>query len=191
MLKSSIFKGRRLLWTAKVFFEKKGGIFQGAASIPEEGECNKSHNRLPGHVLILYFEGEVMVGKGSKLYSILFMKCPRCHQGAFLENHPYNLRSMNKVRDICPSCGLKYKIEPSFYYGSMYVSYAVGVAVAVAVYVLIFLLGLDLEIAGIFGAIVVALVLLMPYIGAISKSIWANFFFKYDTEVARKVRESA
>lgn len=131
-----------------------------------------------------------MVGKGSKLYSILFMKCPRCHQGRFLENHPYNLSSMNKVKDSCPSCGLKYMMEPSFYYGSMYVSYAVGVAVAMAVYVLIYISGLDLGVGGIFGVIVAALVLLMPYIGAVSKSIWANFFFKYDEAVARKVRQN-
>jgi uncharacterized protein (DUF983 family) len=145
---------------------------------------------LPGLMLILYFEDVHMAAKGSKLYSIAFMKCPRCHQGPFLESHPYNLRSMNRVRDICPRCGLKYKIEPSFYFGSMYVSYAVGVAVAVAVYVLIYLLGMDLGIAGIFGVIVGVLVVLMPYIGAVSKSIWANFFFKYDGEVARKVKQS-
>ena len=139
--------------------------------------------------LILYLEVGIMFGKGSKLYSILFLKCPRCHEGPFLQNHPYNLSSMNRVREMCPKCGLKYKIEPSFYYGSMYVSYAVGVAVAVAVYVLILIFGLELSIAGIFGAIVGALVLLMPYIGAVSKSIWANFFFKYDKAVARKVKQ--
>jgi uncharacterized protein (DUF983 family) len=145
---------------------------------------------LGGHVLILYFENAAMVGKGSKFYSILFMKCPRCHEGPFLQNHPYNLSSMNKVRETCPNCGLKYKIEPSFYYGSMYVSYGVGVAVGVAVFVLIYLLDLDLGVAGIFGVIVAALIVLMPYIGAVSKSIWANFFFKYDKEVARKARQN-
>lgn len=129
-----------------------------------------------------------MPGKGTKLYSILFLKCPRCHQGAFLKSHPYNLSSMNRVRETCPECGLKYKIEPSFYYGSMYVSYAVGVAVAVAVYVLIRIFGLELSIAAIFGTIVGVLVLLMPWIGAVSKSIWANFFFKYDREEAQKAK---
>ncbi|MFZ9004776.1 MAG: DUF983 domain-containing protein [Robiginitalea sp.] len=130
-----------------------------------------------------------MIGKGSKLYSILLLKCPRCHEGPFLYKHPYNLGSMNRVRERCPKCGLKYKIEPSFYYGSMYVSYGVGVAVAVAVYLLILIFGLDLGIGGIFGSIVTALVLLMPYIGAVSKLIWANFFFNYDNTVARKAKQ--
>jgi uncharacterized protein (DUF983 family) len=137
----------------------------------------------------LYFENANMFGKGSKLYSILFLRCPRCHEGPFLQHHPYNLGSMNKVRETCPECGLKYRIEPSFYYGSMYVSYAVGVAIAVAVYVLILIFGIELGIGGIFGAIVGVLVLLMPYIGAVSKSIWANFFFKYDRDLAGKVKK--
>ncbi len=127
-----------------------------------------------------------MFGKGSKLHSILFLKCPRCHEGKFLKAHPYNLANFNKVREKCPKCGLKYSIEPSFYYGSMYVSYGVGIAVAVAVFVLIKLFGLDLGPIEIFISIVVALVLAMPYIGAVSKSIWANFFFSYDKSIAKK-----
>ncbi|MBC2838120.1 DUF983 domain-containing protein [Robiginitalea sp. SC105] len=129
-----------------------------------------------------------MFGKGSKLYSIVFLKCPRCHQGAFLQSHPYDLASMNRVRETCPKCQLKYRIEPSFYYGSMYVSYGVGVAVAIAVFVIILLTGLELGVGGIFGVIVAVLVLLMPWIGAVSKSIWANFFFKFDREIARDVK---
>jgi uncharacterized protein (DUF983 family) len=121
-----------------------------------------------------------MISKGNKLYSIIFLKCPQCHEGEFLESHPYNLGNYNRVRETCPSCGLKYKIEPSFYYGSMYVSYAVGVAIGVAVFVLITLFGVELSVGGLFAAIVGALIMLMPWIGAVSKSIWANFFFKYN-----------
>lgn len=97
---------------------------------------------------------------------------------------------MNRVRESCPRCGLKYKIEPSFYYGSMYVSYAVGVAVAIAVYILVLLFGLQLSVAGIFATIAGALIILMPLIGAISKSIWANFFFKFDKTISNRVKRT-
>lgn len=127
-----------------------------------------------------------MIGNGSKLYSILFLKCPRCHKGDFLEAHPYKLRNFNKVKERCPHCDLKYSIEPSFYYGSMYVSYAVGIAVAVAVFVLTLLFGLELGPMPLFIAIVATLVIAMPYIAAVSKSIWANIFFKFDGEIAKK-----
>lgn len=128
-----------------------------------------------------------MFGKSSKLYSILFLKCARCHKGDLLEANPYNIIKFNKVKERCSKCHLKYSIEPSFYYGSMYVSYGVGIAVAVAVFVIIKLLGLDIGVLGIFVSIVAVLLLTMPYIGAVSKSIWANIFFKYDEELAESI----
>jgi uncharacterized protein (DUF983 family) len=129
-----------------------------------------------------------MFGTGSKIYSILFLKCPRCHKGDFLEANPYKLSNFNKVKERCPKCALKYSIEPSFYYGSMYVSYAVGIAVAVAVYVLTLLFGLNVGPMQLFVAIVITLVVTMPYIAAISKSIWANIFFKFDNAIAKKIK---
>lgn len=127
------------------------------------------------------------MAKKSILYSILFLKCPQCRQGPLLEANPYKLSNMNKVKDHCPTCNLKYHIEPSFYTGSMYVSYAVGVAFAVATYVLILIFGLDFGPGGILLSIIGVLVLTMPYNGAVSKSIWAHFFFKYNPEIANKV----
>ena len=127
-----------------------------------------------------------MFSQGSKLFSILFLKCPRCHKGDFLEAHPYNLGKFNKVKKSCPKCQLKYSLEPSFYYGSMYVSYAVGVAIAITVYVLTLIFGVQTSMVTLFALIVAVLVVLMPYIGAVSKSIWANIFFKYDKAMAER-----
>lgn len=128
-----------------------------------------------------------MLAKGSKLYSIIFLKCPRCHKGEFLEANPYKLSNFNKVKERCPKCDLKYSIEPSFYTGSMYVSYGVGIAVAVAVYVLTLIFGLQLKISTLFAVIVVSLLLAMPWIAAVAKSIWANIFFKFDKKIAQEV----
>lgn len=125
--------------------------------------------------------------KRTYLYSLLFLKCPQCRQGKFLEAHPYKLSNMNKVKEKCPKCGLHYSIEPAFYTGSMYVSYAVGIAVGVAVFVLTYFTGLAKHPLAIFGYIVSGLFLLMPYIGAVSKSIWAHFFFKYKPKIAEQV----
>ena len=128
-----------------------------------------------------------MFSKGSKLYSIIFLKCPRCHKGEFLEANPYKLSNFNKVKERCPKCDLKYSIEPSFYTGSMYVSYGVGIAVAVAVYVLTLIFSLQLKISTLFAVIVVCLILAMPWIAAVAKSIWANIFFKFDNKIAQEV----
>jgi len=127
--------------------------------------------------------------KESYLYSVLFLKCPRCRQGKFLEAHPYKISKMNHVRDRCPKCDLKYSIEPSFFTGSMYVSYGVGIAFAVATYVILLILGLADNPLTIFIAVVVILALTFPYIGAVSKAIWAHLFIKYDPVIAQQVKK--
>ena len=121
----------------------------------------------------------------NKLYSVIFLKYPRCHKGLLLEANPYKLSNFNKVKVRCPKCVLKYSMEPSFYTGSMYVSCVVGVAVAV--YVLIVLFGLNLQILTLFVVIVITLELNKPWIAAVSKSIWANIFFKFDRKIAKEV----
>jgi uncharacterized protein (DUF983 family) len=125
--------------------------------------------------------------KRTILYSIPFLKCPQCRQGEFLESHPYKISKMNKLRERCPKCNLKYSMEPSFYTGAMYVSYGVGIAFAVATYIILLLLGYASHPLTIFIAIVVVLAFTFPYIGAVSKSIWAHLFFKYNPQIAKKV----
>jgi len=84
-----------------------------------------------------------------------------------------------KMHERCSNCGMKYKMEPSFFYGAMYVSYGVGVAFAVAAFVIAYLfLGSSLKTA--FIAIVVTLTLLLPVIIRLSRNIWINLFIKYD-----------
>ena len=105
-----------------------------------------------------------------------------------MEANPYKFSKMNSVRERCPKCDLKYSIEPSFYTGSMYVSYGVGIAFAVATYVILALFGYADNPLTIFIAVVIVLAFTFPYIGAVSKSIWAHLFFKYDPLIAKQVR---
>tara|TARA_R110001632_G_scaffold194733_3_gene316189 strand:+ start:1262 stop:1522 length:261 start_codon:yes stop_codon:yes gene_type:complete len=70
----------------------------------------------------------------------------------------------------------------------MYVSYGVGAGVAIAVYVLTLLFGVDFGPTGILLSIILVLVLLMPYIGAVSKSIWDHWFFKYDATISQNIK---
>ena len=117
--------------------------------------------------------------KGTKLYSILKMKCPQCHEGDFFVARPYNLRKAGDLHENCSKCGLKYSKEPYFYFGAMFVAYGLAVALFVSLWV-----GFNLFIpetrAGIqVFVIATASILLGPYLYAHSKIIWANLFFKY------------
>ena len=127
-----------------------------------------------------------MLRKGTKLYSILTGSCPKCHHESMYQNsNPYILPQLFKMHERCSNCQTKYKIEPSFFYGSMYVSYGVGIVFAVAAFVITFLLiGTDLKTA--FIAIVATLVLFLPIIIRLSRNIWINLFMKYDKNLAKK-----
>lgn len=120
--------------------------------------------------------------KGSKLYSIFTSTCPVCHTGKLYKNpNPYVIKDTLKMPERCSNCDTKFKIEPSFFYGAMYVSYAVGVAIAVAAFVIAYLfLGLSRNLT--FITIVLTLVVLLPVITRVSRNIWINFFFKFDAD---------
>lgn len=68
----------------------------------------------------------------------------------------------------------------------MYVSYGLGVVISIAVYVVLLLLGWANQLLRVFFIICGTLIALMPYINALSKVIWAGFFFKYDTNTLEK-----
>ena len=120
-----------------------------------------------------------MLKKGSKLYSILTGTCPRCHQESmYLDKNPYNLGNVYKMHDNCSHCGLHYKIEPSFFYGAMYVSYALGVAFSIVAFVISFVL-FEAGLKTSFIAIIITLVGLMPLTMRLSRNIWISFFISY------------
>ncbi|MBU2975472.1 DUF983 domain-containing protein [Zobellia sp. B3R18] len=130
-----------------------------------------------------------MLKKGNKLYSILTGSCPKCHEESMYEDkNPYHLGKIFDMHERCSTCGTKYKIEPSFFYGAMYVSYAVGIAFAVAAFVISFLfIGATLTTS--FIAIVATMIIFMPLIIRLSRNIWINFFIHFDSEAGRKFRK--
>lgn len=93
--------------------------------------------------------------------------------------NPYAISQLFKMHERCSHCGTKYKIEPSFFYGSMYVSYAVGIAFGTAAFVIAFLI-LGASLVNTFIAIVLTLIVFLPVIIRLSRNIWINFFFKYE-----------
>lgn len=87
-----------------------------------------------------------MEWKTTKLYSILNLKCPVCHEGDFFQAHPYNLSRTGDLHEHCPVCRVKYEKEIGFYTRALYVSYAIGVAVCVSAWVAMLVLVPDLGI---------------------------------------------
>lgn len=126
-----------------------------------------------------------MFKKGTKIYSILTGCCPKCHKESMYSNkNLYVLADTLKVNERCSHCNTKYRIEPSFFYGAMYVSYAVGIAFGVAAFVISNLfLGANLNVT--FISIIGTLVVFMPIIMRLSRNIWINMFMSYDEQLAK------
>lgn len=117
--------------------------------------------------------------KGTKVYSIFSGTCPVCqNENMYNESNPYKLGSTLKMKERCSKCNTKYKIEPSFFYGAMYVSYPVGLAFATAVFVLGYLV-FDLSLITTYCLIVAVMVMALPIILRISRNIWINIFMSY------------
>ena len=127
-----------------------------------------------------------MLKKGTKLYSILTGACPKCHgESMYVNKNPYILSETLTMHEKCSCCGTKYKIEPSFFYGAMYVSYGVGIAFAVAAFVITFYI-LNTDINIVFASIIGTLIIFLPIILRLSRNIWINLFMNYDKSIAKK-----
>src|SRR5690349_15817728 len=113
-----------------------------------------------------------MLKKGSKLNSILTGSCPKCqNESMYLDKNPYNLLSTLKMHEKCSHCGFRYQIEPSFFYGAMYVSYGLNVAIGIAAFIVSYLfLGSSVKTA--FIAIMATLIILGPLVLRWSRNIY-------------------
>ena len=123
--------------------------------------------------------------KGTKIYSIFTGTCPVCQEESmYKEGNPYKLNRVFEMHERCSHCGTKYKIEPSFFYGAMYVSYGVGIAFSVAAFVISYYF-LNASLLGGFLSIVATLVAFMPIIMRLARNIWINLFFSYKKGAAK------
>ena len=117
--------------------------------------------------------------------SLLRQKCPHCRQGnMFKDENPYHLKRLFSMNEKCTVCGQKTELEPGFYYGTAYVSYALTVAFSattfVAWWVLIGLSAHDNRVFWWMGINGFLMILLQPYFMRLSRSLWLSFFVRYD-----------
>jgi len=132
-----------------------------------------------------YTQHSTMFKKGEKSYSILKGKCPRCHEGDFFE-YPFtfNPSKITKLHKTCSQCDLKYMIEPSFFYGAMYVNYALTVGIGVATFVITRLF-FELTLFQAFISVLLALLLLAPFNLRLSRILWINMFVKFEPKAKK------
>ena len=123
-----------------------------------------------------------MLKKGSKLNSILTGTCPKCqNESMYVDKNPYHLTKVLDMHETCSHCKLKYQLEPSFFYGAMYVSYGVTVAISIAAFIISFVF-FKMSLKHSFFSIIAAIILSYPYVLRLSRNIYINMFVSYDPQ---------
>lgn len=116
--------------------------------------------------------------KGTRIYSILNKKCPRCQEGDFFEGSYFK----GNPKEHCDKCELKYEKEPGFFQGSYYVAYALGVAALIAFGVASIVLFPGREYDFYMWIVLGGMLVSFPFTYPLSKIIWANFFYHYEKD---------
>jgi uncharacterized protein (DUF983 family) len=122
--------------------------------------------------------------KPNLITSILSNKCPRCRRGnLFVQQNPYKLHGLMRMHEHCEICGQTTDMEPGFYYGTSFVSYALSIAISVATLIAWWLtIGFSLHDNRFFwwmGLNAMLLVLLQPPLMRLSRTVWLYFFIRY------------
>jgi len=116
------------------------------------------------------------------LSAVLSGKCPRCRKGDVFTHGPFKLAKFNSTHQNCPNSDLHYEVEPGFFFGAMYVSYAFSVAIFLVTVFLLYNLGGDPEVWVYIVTISIVSLLTYPFNFRISRLLFLYAFsgVKYD-----------
>jgi uncharacterized protein (DUF983 family) len=125
----------------------------------------------------------------TKLQAILDARCPRCREGKLFTHPGWNVAKFDQMPERCPHCGVRYEVEPGFFYGAMFVSYAFSVGLMVALGVVIYVLFDDPDNLwlGYILPITVISLLAVPFNFRISRILFIHLFsgIEYDPHLAK------
>lgn len=126
-----------------------------------------------------------IIKKGNKLYSILNLKCPRCHEGDLFYTSTWSFQDITGMPERCPVCGQNYMPEPGFYYGAMFISYIFwGFFCVIFGGTAIMVFGLSVNVTTLILMGISAI--FFVWLFRISRAIWFNTVVHYDPKFATK-----
>lgn len=120
-----------------------------------------------------------------KFKAFIESRCPKCRRGKIFSGSMYSFRSA-KMNEHCSHCGMKFEIEPGYFYAAMYISYALNVSQIIIVAMLTYWLSEGSENPWFYiGVILTAVILLSPFNYRYSRLIllhWLTPKIKYNPE---------
>ncbi|WP_339922375.1 DUF983 domain-containing protein [uncultured Cyclobacterium sp.] len=110
--------------------------------------------------------------KNSLAGAILKAQCPKCRKGNIFPVSIISFRKLTQVNQCCPNCGVELVPEPDFYYGAMYISYALSVALFINVMIILNYVFDDPELVVYIVSVVFFNIVLLPVMLRYSKVLY-------------------
>ena len=105
-------------------------------------------------------------------------KCPHCKKGdIFSAKGSSLLFKMPVMGKRCNICNYKFEVEPGFFFGAMFVSYALACAEMIACFVITWAI-LKIPVIYIFLCVVGIALLSSAFNFRLSRTIWMYLFYK-------------
>lgn len=122
----------------------------------------------------------------SRFQAILRGKCPRCREGNMFVYPPLNFSRFSKMNTHCPQCALRFEVEPGFFIGAMYVSYAMSITVFLVVGFLVYQIFDNPDFYYYIIAIPIMVLILLPFMYRYSRILFLHAFggVKYEEDQA-------
>ena len=115
----------------------------------------------------------------SVIPAIASMRCPKCRQGKMFPEHTLYTNRFMEMNPKCSCCEQSFMPEPGYYFGAMFVSYAVNSAYFIAIWVALAVIMDDIPISLMIGAILVSVIGLLPITFRLSRVLWIYILIRY------------
>ncbi|WP_162343949.1 DUF983 domain-containing protein [Cyclobacterium salsum] len=104
--------------------------------------------------------------------AILTARCPKCRTGGIFPVSLFSFNKLTEVHQTCPHCGVDLVPEPDFFYGAMYISYALSVALFVTIMIVLNFFFDDPALTVYIVSVVFFNILLLPLMLRFSKVLY-------------------
>jgi len=125
------------------------------------------------------------IKKPSTTSSIFGLKCASCRRGDMFKTETMSFSKPFEMNPRCPKCDANLEPEPGFYFGAMFISYAITVWPILAL-MAIFRWGFGWSLYGSFGASLVLTMFLFVYIFRVSRAMYLHLMVRYKPSRAAK-----
>ena len=118
------------------------------------------------------------MAENSLIKSLFLLRCPRCRSGSLFRSRLIEKGGIYNMNQQCSKCDQDFEIEPGFYWGAMYMGYALSSGYFLIATTLLYIYT-SMSLYACFGISITVGLLGLPYVARLSRSIWIHIFVRF------------